>query len=62
MKTLRKPRLNSTVVRVALETFFSASRLAADRVVMGRIFRNGRKKCNAGFFRGQGGVYSNLVV
>jgi len=27
MNTLRKPRLNSTVVSVAVDTFFSASRL-----------------------------------
>jgi hypothetical protein len=32
MNVLRKPRLKSTVVSVAVETFLSASRLAADKL------------------------------
>ena len=33
MNTLRKPRLKSTVVSVAVETFFSASRLYDESMV-----------------------------
>ena len=58
MKTLRKPRLNSTVVSVAAETFFSAARFAADKLVgmsvqseveggVARIFLNRPEKSNA---------------
>ncbi len=61
MKTFLKPRLKSTVVSVAVEIFFSASRFAADKLVMGstsmidveiqdgtaRIFLNRPEKSNA---------------
>src|SRR3954471_7577236 len=61
MKTLRKPRLNSTVVSVAVETPFSAARYAADKLVamsvgcvqveveggVARIFLNRPEKVNA---------------
>ncbi len=60
-KTFLKPRLKSTVVSVAVEVFFSASRLAADKLVMvatdmidveiqggvARIFLNRPQKSNA---------------
>src|SRR3954468_12359270 len=56
-KTLRNPRLNSTVVSVAVETFFRASRFAADRLAVmvevipeggvARIFLNRPEKSNA---------------
>lgn len=58
MNTLRKPRLNSTVVSVAVETFLSASRLAAVKLFVmwvdlkveggvARIFLNRPEKSNA---------------
>src|SRR3954464_7506627 len=58
IKTLRKPRLNSTVVSVAVETFFRASRFAADRLAVmmvevkveegvASIFLNRPEKSNA---------------
>src|SRR5260221_10778304 len=61
IKTFLNPRLKSTVVSVAVEVFFSASRFAADKLVMGstnmidveiqggvaRIFLNRPQKSNA---------------
>src|SRR5436190_21478884 len=54
MKTLRNPRLNSTVVSVAVDTFFSASRLYDESMVefqrdggIARIFLNRPQKVNA---------------
>lgn len=54
MNTLRKPRLKSTVVSVAVETFFSASRLYDESMVeveragpLARIFLDRPEKANA---------------
>jgi enoyl-CoA hydratase len=54
MKTLRNPRLKSTVVSVAVETFFKASRLYDESMVdveregsVARIFLNRPEKANA---------------
>ena len=54
MNTFRNPRLNSTVVKVAVETFFSAARLYDESMVeveregpVARIFLNRPEKANA---------------
>ena len=54
MKTLRSPRLNKTVVSVAVETFFKAARLEFESMVdveregpVARIFLNRPEKANA---------------